>query len=195
VKRILCTVGALALVTGAAACGSTTTTAHPTVAASGVSGAETIRGTITGAKAAKDLASNSSAPLKFPAFVFTGLVATRTGKLTLGGQKAGKHTFVTPAGNLVVSHSSGTKGQGSPVWHRAGKLCYFQQVATKGTYSAIGGTGKFAGAKGTGAFSLTIAATMPLLSGKSKCSARNTGNPEASGASIVFLAAGTLAVK
>ena len=194
-KRILCTVGALALVTGAAACGSTTTTAHPTVAASGVSGAETIRATITGAKAAKDLASNSSAPLKFPAFVFTGLVATRTGKLTLGGPKAGKHTFVTPAGNLEVSHSSGNKGQGAPVWHRVGKLCYFQQVATKGTYSAVGGTGRFAGAKGAGTFMVTAAATFPLLSGKSKCSAGNVGKPLASGASIVFVAAGPLTVK
>ena len=191
-KRTLCAAAALGFGLAVAACGSTATT-HPK-SATAQSGTETIRGAITGAKAVKYLASNSNKPLVFPAFVFTGPVATKTGKLSLGGPKTGEHTFVTPAGNLVVKHTNGNKGGGKPTWVKAGGRCYFRQVATTGTYTDVAGTSQFTEAAGHGTFSLTITASAKLLPGKTKCTSKNTGNPIAP-AEIVFSASGPLTVR
>ena len=190
-KRASLIIAAL-LVLALSGCGSAKTT-HP-ASVNNVSGTETIRAAITGAKAAKFLASNSSKPLVFPAFVFTGVVVTRTGRLPLGGPETGTHTFVTPSGNLVVRHANGNKGGGKPTWVKAGGRCYFRQVATTGTYTDTGGTGSFAEAAGHGVFSLTVTASAKLLPGKTKCSSKNTGKPEAP-AEIVFAASGPLTVR
>ena len=158
-----------------------------------VSGTETIYAAITGAKAVKDITSSSNAPLVFPKMVFTGPVATKTGRLSLGGD-TGEHTFITPAGNLVVKHSSGKKGGGKASWTKVGGRCYFRQTFTRGTFTDVAGTGKFTAAAGHGTFILTATATAKLLPGKTKCSGKDTGKPMAP-ASIVFQASGPLTVR
>ena len=56
-------------------------------------------------------------------------------------------------------------------------------------------TGKFAGATGSGTYAITILAEANLLPGKTTCSANNTGNAIAKGASITFKATGPLTLK
>src|ERR1019366_1425379 len=197
-KRILCTAGVLALTAGLAACGSTSkSVAHPAAAGSvrAVSGTEVIRAQITGAKAAKDIGSNSNAPLVFPAVAFTGPVVTHVRPFRLGSGNSKGSAFRTPAGVLYLTHS---KGQKNPaVTRQSGRVCYFRQVRSEGTWTAVPAksTGKFAGASGHGTFTLTILAAADLLPGKTKCTTGNTGNPLAKGASIVFEASGPLTVK
>ena len=197
-KRILCTAGVLVLSAGLAACGSSTkSVAHSAAVGSvrAVSGTEVIRAQITGAKAAKDIGSNSNAPLVFPAAAFTGPVVTHVRPFKLGNGKGS--AFRTPAGVLYLTHSKGTSQKNPAVTGQSGRVCYFRQVASEGTWTAVPGksTGKFAGASGHGTFTLTIIAAADLLPGKTKCTTGNTGNPLAKGASIVFEASGPLTVK
>ena len=55
--------------------------------------------------------------------------------------------------------------------------------------------GKFAGATGSGTYAITLLAEANLLPGKTSCSANNTGNVIAKGASITFKATGPLTLK
>jgi len=69
--------------------------------------------------------------------------------------------------------------------------CYRPSYTVLGSKS----TGKFAGATGGGTYAITILAEANLLPGKTTCSANNTGNAIAKGASITFKATGPLTLK
>lgn len=197
-KRILYMAVAGACAAGLAACGSTNSGTHPTSVSSvaRVSGTEVIRAAITGAKAAKDIGSNSNAPLVFPSAQFSGPVTTRMAPFKLGG-KGKRHAFVTPAGDLAVIHIKDKHQQKNPVvTGQDGRVCYFSQVWEAGTWKAVPArsTGKFAGATGAGTYTITATVAANLLKGKSKCSAANTGKAIPP-ASLVFVVTGPLTVK
>lgn len=166
-----------------------------------MSGTETITGTLTGAAAAEVLNSNSSAGPAFPSLVFTGPVDTIIrGPVTIGSGNArtATYTFVTPAGNLTVQHTTKTYGQTQPtVTGKRGSTCYFSENGGIGIYTVIGSksTGKFAGATGSGTYTITFLAEANLLAGRTTCSISNTGNVFAKGASITFKASGPLTLK
>ena len=184
--------GAAALVIGLAAGSS---------AASGSSsGTETLTGVMSGAAAAKLLNSNGNPPFVFPSMVFSGPVDTSTNNVSLGSGKSStaSHTFVSPAGYFTVTRTIKSKGQAQPsVTGQTGSTCHFTQNAGGGSYKVDGSksTGRFAGATGSGTFTLTILADADLLAGKTTCSANNTGNVLATGASVTFKASGPLTLK
>jgi len=171
------------------------------MAASGSSsGTETITAAASGAAAANQLNSNGNAPLKFPSFVFSGPVDTSVTNASLGGGKAktATHTFVTPAGNMTITHTAKSNGQAQPsVTGQTGNTCHFTQNGGTGVYKVDGSksTGKFAGATGSGTYAITVVASADLSAGKTTCSANNTGNALATGASITFKASGPLTLK
>jgi hypothetical protein len=174
--------------------------AGSTAASGSSSGTETLTGVASGAAAANQLNSNSNAPLKFPSLVFSGPVDTSISNAVLGGgkSKTATHAFVTPAGNFTVTRTITSKGQAQPsVAGQTGNTCHFTQNAGTGTYTVDGSksTGKFAGATGSGTYTVTIVASADLSAGKTTCSANNTGNALATGASITFKASGPLTLK
>ncbi len=165
-----------------------------------MSGTETITATMAGATVAKMLNSNSNAPLSFPALVFTGPVDTTIkGPVSLGGGngKNVEHTFVTQAGNLALQHTAKTNGGQPTVTGKSGSTCFLTINGGTGTYTVLGSksTGKFAGATGSGAYAITIAAEANLLPGKTTCNVNDTGNVVAKGASITFKASGPLTLE
>jgi len=194
-RKLAALTGTVALAAALTACSSSSSSSN--AAPTTKSGTETLTATVGGKTAAHMLASNSNAPLAFPKLALTGPVTTSVSPFTLGGPSTGKATFKTPAGNFVVTHSSGNKGGGKAVWTRSGNVCTFHQVFTKGTYVVDGAksTGKFAGATGRGTFTVSAVAAMNLLHGQTKCTAKGTGNPMASGTAITFQASGPLTVK
>ncbi len=158
--------------------------------------AETIKGTITGAPVASFMNSDVKTTLLFPALVFTGPVDTMTsGPASLGDSnpKTHLHTFVTRAGNLTIQRTVKTNGGQPTVTGKSGSTCYFAASAT-GSYTVIGSqsTGKFAGATGSGTYTLTLLIGSNLLHGKTTCSASSTGVAIANDASITFKASGPL---
>jgi len=196
--------GAIVLTVAVGACsssGSSTSSGASSSAnatASPLSATETFTGTITGATAAKFLNSNASP--SFPSLVFTGPVDTTIkGPVVLGSgnAKTATHTFVTPAGKLTVQRTAKAKVGQPTVTGKSGKTCYFTADGGTGTYTVLGSksTGKFAGATGSGTYAITIVAEANLLSGKTTCSAKNTGRVAVSGASITFKASGPLMLK
>lgn len=171
-----------------------------TAASASSSGTETLTAVVSGPAAAKLLNSNGNPALTFPSAVFSGPVNTSTGNVTLGNGKksAATHTFVTPAGNFVVDRTAKNKGQPQPsVTGKSGSTCYFKQNGGGGSYTVDGSksTGKFAGATGSGTFTITIVAAADLLPGKTTCTANNTGNVLPTAASITFKASGPLTIK
>jgi allophanate hydrolase subunit 2 len=105
---------------------------------------------------------------------------------------------VTPAGNFTVQHTAKTNGQAQPtITGKSGSTCYLKLDGGTGTYTVLGSksTGKFAGATGSGTYAITILAEANLLPGKTTCSANDTGNAIAKGASITFKATGPLTLK
>jgi hypothetical protein len=188
--------GTVALVAALAACSSSSSTTAAKPAASAMSGTETLNATVSGKTAAHMLASNSNAPLQFTKLTLTGPVVTSVSPFSLGGPSKGLAGFKTPAGTLVVNHTSGNSGGGKAVWTHSGNVCTFHQVFSKGTYVVDGAksTGKFAGATGSGTFTLSAVASMGLMHG-TKCTAKSTGNPMATGTAITFHASGPLTVK
>jgi hypothetical protein len=197
--RKLTALSAIVVLAGAlAACSSSSSSGTPAAkpTASTMSGTETINATVSGKMAAHMLVSSSNAPLQFPKITFTGPVVTSLSPFTLGGPNKGLAEFKTPAGTLAVDHTSGNNGGGKAVWTRSGNVCTFHQVFSKGTYVVDGAksTGKFAGATGSGTFTISAVATMDLMHG-TKCTTKGTGNPMASGTAITFHASGPLTVK
>jgi len=205
-RKLAYLAGAIALATTVGACSSSgssasssSTSAKPS--ATPMSGTEAVTGTVTGAAAAKLLNSNSNAGPAFPSLVFTGPVNTTIkGPVGLGGgnAKTATHTFVTPAGNFTVQHTAKTNGQAQPtITGKSGSTCYLKLDGGTGTYTVLGSksTGKFAGATGSGTYAITILAEANLLPGKTTCSANDTGNAIAKGASITFKATGPLTLK
>jgi len=189
-RKLACLAGAIAVAAGVVACGGSST----------VSGTETLTGVLGGAAAAQLLNSNSNVPLAFSSLVFAGPVKTSVANISLGNNKSrtANHTFVTPAGNFTVTRTVKTNGQPQPsVTGKTGSLCYFTQNAGTGSYIVDGSqsTGKFAGATGSGTYSVTIVAASNLLPGKTACSANNTGKVSAKGTVITFKASGPLTVK
>jgi len=201
-RKLAALTGAVALAAGLGACSSSgsSSTSSPSAKATTMSGTETITATVAGTAAAKQLNSTASnAPLTFIKIVFTGPVATSVSPFTLGGGNKTTGTFKTPAGNLVVTHSSGNKGgQANPtVTGKTGDVCYFKQTFAAGTYTVDGAksTGKFAGATGSGTFAINMTAAAKLSSGKTTCTTNNTGSILATGASVTFKGTGPLTVK
>jgi hypothetical protein len=198
-RRLAVFAGMMALAAALAACSSSSSSGTMAAKATptAMSGTETITAVSSGKTAAHMLASNSNAPLTFPKLVLTGPVTTSVSPFALGGPSKGQATFKTPAGNLVVTHSSGNSGSGKAVWTRSGNVCTFHQVFSKGTYVVDGAksTGKFAGATGSGTFTISAVAPMDLMHGQTKCTAKDTGNPMASGTAVTFHASGPLTVK
>jgi hypothetical protein len=198
-------IGVIALAATVGACSSSGSSASSSASAkptaTSMSGTETLTGTLTGAAAAKTLNSNSNVALSLSSIVFTGpVVTTITGPVSLGGgnAKTATQTFVTPAGNFTVQHTAKTNGQAQPtITGKSGSTCYFTFNGGTGTYVVLGSksTGKFAGATGSGTYAITFAGAMDLRAGKTTCSANNTGNVLAKGASLTFKASGPLTVK
>jgi hypothetical protein len=174
--------------------------AGSTAASGSSSGTETLTGVVSGAAAANQLNSNSNAPLKFPSLVFSGPVNTSISNATLGGgkSKTATHAFATPAGSFTVTRTAESNGQAQPsVTGQTGNICQFTQNGGTGVYKVDGSksTGKFAGATGSGTYAITIVASADLSAGKTTCTANNTGNALAAGASITFKASGPLTLK
>lgn len=189
-RKLACLAGAIAVAAGVGACGSSST----------VSGTETLTGVLGGAAAAKLLNSNSNGALRFSSLVFAGPVKTSVANVSLGNNKSStaNHTFVTPAGNFTVTRTVKSRGEPQPsVTGKSASICYFRQTGGTGSYIVDGSqsTGKFAGATGSGTYSVTIVATANLLPGKTACSANNTGNVSAKGTVITFMASGPMTIK
>jgi len=172
------------------------------------SGTETLTAVATGSAAAANLNNNSStAPLRFPAGVWTGPVAVTVTPFTLpgnGGNGAATVTLDTPAGNVTVHHSAneapGASNPNSPppaTWSKAGKTCYFVTTFSKGTVTFESGTGKFAGATSpaAGTYLVTAQGYAPLKSGDTKCSFTTTSPVEDNGAQVKFVASFPIKVK
>jgi hypothetical protein len=205
-RKLAVLAGAVALAAMVGACsssgGSASSSTSAKATATPMSGTETFTGSVTGAAAAKLLNSNSNTGPSFSSLVFTGPVTTTIrGPVGLGNDgnaKTATHTFVTPAGNFTVQHTTKTNGQAQPtVTGKSGSTCYFSQNIGTGGYTVLGSksTGKFAGATGSGTYAITILAEANLLAGKTTCSANNTGNVMATGASITFKGSGPLTLK
>ena len=187
-KRIFGTAAGIALLVMLAACGSTKSGAHPTAVGhvTGVSGTEVIQGAATG-KAA--VANTTRIPL-----ALSGPVTATDSKFILRNSKKKSQVFVTPAGDLAVTHSLAKEAV--TVTGSAVTRCVFRQVG-RGTYVVVGAksTGKFEGATGHGTYVVTFTAQAKRLSAAKPCSQGNIGNPLAAGASVVFLASGHLTRK
>jgi hypothetical protein len=187
-RKLACLAGAIAVAAGVGACGGSST----------VSGTETLTGVVGGAAAAKSL--NNNVPPRFPSLVFAGPVKTSMTNVSLGNNKSltTNRTFVTPAGNFTVTRTVKSRGQQQPsVTGKSGSTCYFRLNGGSGSYAVDGShsTGKFAGATGSGTYSITLVATANLLPGKTTCSGNNAGNVTAKGTAVTFKASGPLTVK
>ena len=191
--------GAAAITFAAAACSSTPATR---------TGTETISGTESGAPAAALVNTNSNASPVFPVFTYTGLVNTTNHNYKLPGgnndAKTATDTFVTPAGNLTVTHTRTYQpAQNTPpsLTGQTGTTCLFTLTAERGTYVTVPGksTGQFADATGHGNYLITIHIGATLPAGKTVCALADFGanGPKAipTGTSFVFTATGPLTVK
>ena len=181
----------------AAACSSAPST---------TSGTETLSGTASGQAAADNLNSNSNASPVFQTFTYTGPVNTKATNYQLPGNnnaKTATDTFVTPAGNLTVTHTR-TYQAGNDVpptlTGKTGSVCIFTLTAEKGTYVAVPAksTGQFKGATGHGNYVITINIGATLPAGKTTCNINDFGpnGPKAiaQGTSFAFRATGPLTV-
>jgi hypothetical protein len=83
------------------------------------------------------------------------------------------------------------------VTSKSGNTCYFKQNGGGAKYKVDGSksTGKFAGSTGSGTFATTSVYAADLSSGKTTCTANNTGNVVPTGSSITFKASGPLTLK
>jgi hypothetical protein len=189
--KLLLVAAAGALLTGAAACGSSSSGSSSSSApkasasATSISGTESFSGSQTG-KAA--VASNAAISL-----TYTGPVQT-TGTFNGGGNgptKGQHYTFKTAAGNFAVVVAA----KPVMVQHFSASTCYFSQTITVPyTVDGAAGTGKFAGATGSGKVVVTFAAYGPKLA-SGKCNPSNNAQPLAKGAHDSFLGSGPLTVK
>lgn len=189
-RKLACLAGAIAVAAGVGACGGS----------SKVSGTETLTGVVGGAAAANLLNSNANVAVRFSSLVFAGPVKTSVANISLGNNsgRTANHTFVTPAGNFTVTRTVKSKGEPNPsLTGKNGSTCYFTENAGTGSYIVDGSksTGKFAGASGSGTYSLTIVAAASLLPGKTSCSGNNTGKVTAKGTAITFKASGPMTAK
>jgi hypothetical protein len=188
--RKLTWLGAAALLAVAAAgCSSTTTTTNNsggTATPTTVSGIETFTGQVTGAAA---LASNASIPL-----TWTGPVST-TSTFSTGGsapKKGQNYTFQTAAGNFTVL-VSGTVTNTQKLL--SATTCQFRfAVTVPYTVNGAASTGKFAGATGSGAVTVTIEAFLPKLA-SGKCDLSGTAQPATRGAIAAARGSGPLTIK
>jgi hypothetical protein len=197
-KKLAGVAGGIAIAAVAAACSSTPATK---------SGTETISGTESGQAAAAMLSSNSNAQPVFPVFTYTGPVNTSAKNYRLPGNgnnaKTATDTFVTPAGNLTVTHTR-TYQPGNntapTVAGQSGDVCTFSLVAESGTYVVVPSksTGQFKGATGHGTYVITLHIGAKLPAGKTTCNVADYGNNGptaiAQGSSFTFKATGPLTV-
>jgi hypothetical protein len=154
---------------------------------------------LTGAPAVTFINSNGSTPPSFPSLVLTGPVNTTIkGPVSLGSStaKTATHTFVTPAGKLVLRRTVKTTDTQPSQTSKSGDTCYFTLRST-GIYTVVGSqsTGEFAGATGSGNYVNTVVVAGNLTPGKTTCTVDNVGNVIAPGTSIMFKASGPLTVK
>jgi hypothetical protein len=179
--------GIIALAAWLGACSSSST-----------SGTETFTGVLAGAAAANTFNSNSNVGLSFHSMTFSGPVNTTATSVSLGSSANGPHTFHTAAGNLTVTHEQKTNGNENPtITGKVGGTCHLKGSGGTGTYTVDGSqsTGSFAGATGSGNYSITYAAYATLHPGDSTCTANNIGNVVSTGAAITFKASGPLTIK
>lgn len=192
----------------AAGCSSSSSSsAKPTPSPTSTSGTESLTAVDTGSAAADNLNSNSNAPLTFPEGVWAGPVNVTIKPFKLPGSNgngAATVTFVTPDGNLMLHHSAnqvpGASNPNQPppaTWVRHGTQCYFSTTFSKGTFTFLSGTGKFAGAHSPapGTYLVTAQGYAPLKGSSTTCSFSTTGSVEKDGAEIKFLATGPITVR
>ena len=186
----------------AAACTSSSSSTIPAV----THGTETLTATVTGADAAANLNSGSSAPLNFPEGTWNGPVATTLKPFSLGGGNTnqGNTSWTTPAGRSTVFHKNGPgyTNQNAPppaTWKKTGSTCGFTATFSKGAFSFLPAksTGEFARLSGTGTYILTAQGSAPLKSGDSAkaCSFLTIGKITDSGAEIHFTATAPVTLK
>jgi hypothetical protein len=186
-RKLAAFTGTVALAVWLGACGSSST-----------SGTETFTGVIGGAAAANTFNSNSNTALSFHSLVFSGPVNTTATNVSLGSSANGPHTFHTPAGNLTVTHEQKTNGNENPtITGKTGDTCHLKGSGGTGTYTVDGSqsTGSFAGATGSGTYSISYVAAATLHPGDSTCTVNNIGNVVATGAAITFKASGPMTIK
>ena len=165
-RKTTLVLGAVAAL-GLAACSSSSSTVQHRA----VNGTEVITGSVRGKAAAV------SAPVI--RLKMTGPVDTTSSiKLTNGGSKG---VLRTPAGSLYVTHSKGKTTQ-----HVSARTCV-AGFGNTGTVRVTGGTGKFAGASGSGVFGVTFSGVLPRKNGK--CDTSPSAQPVASTAIMSFRAA------
>ena len=166
-------------VSAVAGCSSSSSTTATTT------GTETLAGTVLGAAA---VAGNNGPTVPL---TLTGPVAT-TSSFVPPNNNSTKAviTFKTPVGNLVVAANAPDANQ-NPVPNAT--TCYFSQTV-HATYVVQGGTGKFAGATGSGKATFAFSATAPKLA-SGKCDESDNAQPLAKGAVVTFTASGPLTVK
>jgi hypothetical protein len=198
--RAAAVLAAAAVIAALAGCSTATKKIEAEAAKHGV---EVIAASLTGPAALKTFTAN--VPLVFPEGYFGGAVQTVEKPFPLGQSNAvtATSTFVTPAGNLTVTHTdspgygaAGPKNSPPPAkWKLKGSECYFTAVFDRGTFVAVPATstGKFAGANGKGVFTVIAIGQSPLGKGKTACSFGTTGNPVK--ATINFAATGHLKFK
>jgi hypothetical protein len=113
-----------------------------------------------------------------------GVIST-TGSLPVGGNST-KATITTKDGDLNVSHTNPPTGQPSV----NGADCTASDV-TAGTFTVLGGTGKFAGATGHGSYTITFNGKFAKTNGQCKI----TQNSTPTSGTLTFRATGPLTIK
>ena len=167
-RKVTLVLGAVALSGGLSLAGCSS--ASSTVQHRAVNGTEVITGSVRGKAAAV------SAPVI--RLTLTGPVDT-TSSITLTGGSKG--VLRTPAGSLYVTHSKGKTTR-----HVSARTCV-AGFGNTGTVRVTGGTGKFAGASGSGVFGVTFSGVLPRKNGK--CDTSPSARPVASTAIMSFRAA------
>lgn len=171
-------------------------------AATTVNGTETLTATVTGKAAAANLNSSSNAPLTFGSAALSGPVAGTIKPFTLTGSgPQGTATWRSSAGPLTVFHKSSDPASSSDApppatWTLNGRTCHFTTEFDYGTFTQDRvSSGGFAATTWHGTYTIRARGNAPLLKGKKSCGFTTTGPAVASGASIVFTAAGPLVKK
>lgn len=161
------------------------------------SGTETLSASVLGKAAAADLNSNGS--LSFPEGRLAGPVTGTIKPFDLGGGNSctGHTTWLTSAGPLTVTHTSEpvycAKGNAPPpgtTWSKSGRTCHFAAVFSRGTFTQL--SGAFTATTWHGTYAVTATGYAELSKNETQCSFPDTGKVQASGASVVFTASGTL---